>query len=69
MSGTAARHGEHRDTGRVHIVLETPRLVMRQFTKDDVDNLFDLSSEPHDADARDSLPHSVCGVALVGGVG
>jgi hypothetical protein len=53
----------------VHIVLETPRLVMRQFTKDDVDNLFDLSSEPHDADARDSLPHSVCGVALVGGVG
>jgi RimJ/RimL family protein N-acetyltransferase len=30
----------------VHIILETPRLVMRQFTKDDVDNLFDLNSDP-----------------------
>jgi RimJ/RimL family protein N-acetyltransferase len=30
----------------VHIILETPRLVMRQFTKGDVDNLFDLNSDP-----------------------
>jgi RimJ/RimL family protein N-acetyltransferase len=30
----------------VHIILETPRLVMRQFTKDDVDNLFELNSDP-----------------------
>jgi RimJ/RimL family protein N-acetyltransferase len=30
----------------VHIILETRRLVMRQFTKDDVDNLFDLNSDP-----------------------
>jgi RimJ/RimL family protein N-acetyltransferase len=30
----------------VHIILETPRLIMRQFTKDDVDNLFDLNSDP-----------------------
>lgn len=28
------------------IVLETPRLVLRQFTEDDVDNLFDLNSDP-----------------------
>jgi RimJ/RimL family protein N-acetyltransferase len=33
----------NRDT---HIILETPRLVMRQFTEDDVDNLFDLNSDP-----------------------
>ena len=32
-----------RDT---HITLETPRLVLRQFTEDDVDNLFDLNSDP-----------------------
>jgi RimJ/RimL family protein N-acetyltransferase len=30
----------------VHIILETPRLTMRQFTEDDVDNLFDLNSDP-----------------------
>ena len=30
----------------VHIILETPRLAMRQFTEDDVDNLFDLNSDP-----------------------
>jgi len=30
----------------VHIILETPRLIMRQFTADDVDNLFDLNSDP-----------------------
>ena len=30
----------------MHIILETPRLIMRQFTKDDVDNLFDLNSDP-----------------------
>jgi RimJ/RimL family protein N-acetyltransferase len=29
-----------------HIILETPRLVMRQFTEDDADNLFDLNSDP-----------------------
>ena len=32
-----------RDT---HIILKTPRLVMRQFTEDDVDNLFNLNSDP-----------------------
>lgn len=29
-----------------HILLETPRLVLRQFTEDDVDNLFSLNSDP-----------------------
>src|SRR5215472_15722844 len=28
----------------VHIILETPRLVLRQFTEDDVGNLFNLNS-------------------------
>jgi RimJ/RimL family protein N-acetyltransferase len=28
------------------IILETPRLVLRQFTEDDVDNLFDLNNDP-----------------------
>jgi RimJ/RimL family protein N-acetyltransferase len=32
-----------RDT---HIVLETPRLILRQFTENDVDNLFNLNSDP-----------------------
>lgn len=30
----------------MHIVLRTPRLTLRQFTEDDVDNLFDLNSDP-----------------------
>jgi RimJ/RimL family protein N-acetyltransferase len=30
----------------VHIVLKTPRLAIRQFTEDDVDNLFNLNSDP-----------------------
>jgi RimJ/RimL family protein N-acetyltransferase len=30
----------------IHIVLKTPRLVLRQFTEDDVDNLFNLNSDP-----------------------
>jgi RimJ/RimL family protein N-acetyltransferase len=30
----------------MHVILETPRLIMRQFTEDDVDNLFDLNSDP-----------------------
>ena len=30
----------------IHIILETPRLVLRQFTENDVDNLFDLDSDP-----------------------
>jgi RimJ/RimL family protein N-acetyltransferase len=29
-----------------HIILETPRLALRQFTEDDTDNLFDLNSDP-----------------------
>jgi RimJ/RimL family protein N-acetyltransferase len=29
-----------------HVILETPRLAVRQFTEDDVDNLFDLDSDP-----------------------
>jgi RimJ/RimL family protein N-acetyltransferase len=30
----------------VHILLQTPRLVLRQFTEDDVENLFELNSDP-----------------------
>jgi RimJ/RimL family protein N-acetyltransferase len=30
----------------VHIILETPRLTLRQFTEGDVDNLFSLNSDP-----------------------
>jgi RimJ/RimL family protein N-acetyltransferase len=30
----------------VHVILETQRLTLRQFTEDDVDNLFDLNSDP-----------------------
>lgn len=30
----------------MHTILETPRLVLREFTEDDVDNLFDLNSDP-----------------------
>jgi RimJ/RimL family protein N-acetyltransferase len=30
----------------MHIILETPRLTIRQFTEDDVDNLFDLNNDP-----------------------
>ena len=30
----------------IHIILETPRLALRQFTEDDVDDLFDLNSDP-----------------------
>jgi RimJ/RimL family protein N-acetyltransferase len=30
----------------MHIVLETPRLTLRQFTEDDVDNLLELNSDP-----------------------
>ena len=37
---------KHRDNGYMHIVLETRRLTLRQFTEDDVDNLFDLNSDP-----------------------
>ena len=28
------------------VILETPRLILRQFTEDDVDNLFDLNNDP-----------------------
>jgi RimJ/RimL family protein N-acetyltransferase len=30
----------------MHIILKTPRFTIRQFTEDDVDNLFNLSSDP-----------------------
>jgi RimJ/RimL family protein N-acetyltransferase len=30
----------------IHIVVTTPRLTIRQFTEDDVDNLFNLNSDP-----------------------
>jgi RimJ/RimL family protein N-acetyltransferase len=30
----------------MHIILGTPRLTLRQFTEDDVDNLFALNSDP-----------------------
>jgi RimJ/RimL family protein N-acetyltransferase len=28
------------------IILETPRLILRQFSEDDVENLFELNSDP-----------------------
>ena len=37
---------EHWDTCHMRIILQTPRLTMRQFTEDDVDNLVDLNSDP-----------------------
>jgi len=30
----------------IQITLETPRLILRQFTENDVDNLFELNSDP-----------------------
>ncbi len=30
----------------IHILLETERLVLRRFTEDDADNIFDLDSDP-----------------------
>lgn len=30
----------------MHVVLETERLILRQFTADDVDNLFELDNDP-----------------------
>jgi RimJ/RimL family protein N-acetyltransferase len=30
----------------VHVILQTQRLTLRQFTEDDVDNLFDLNRDP-----------------------
>lgn len=30
----------------MRVILETPRLALRQFTEDDVDNLFDLNGDP-----------------------
>jgi RimJ/RimL family protein N-acetyltransferase len=38
--------GNRLDNGYMHIVLETRRLTLRQFTEDDVDNLFELNSDP-----------------------
>jgi RimJ/RimL family protein N-acetyltransferase len=29
-----------------HVIMTTPRLTIRQFTEDDVDNLFNLNSDP-----------------------
>jgi RimJ/RimL family protein N-acetyltransferase len=34
------------DTHQVHILLKTPRLIIRQFTKDDAGHLFSLNSDP-----------------------
>jgi RimJ/RimL family protein N-acetyltransferase len=34
------------DNDEVHLILQTPRLVLRQFTEEDTDNLFDLNSDP-----------------------
>lgn len=30
----------------MHIILKTPRLTVRRFTEGDIDNLFDLNSDP-----------------------
>jgi RimJ/RimL family protein N-acetyltransferase len=43
-TGAEQKHPVH--NGRVHIILETRRLTLRRFTKDDVDNLFDLNNDP-----------------------
>ena len=32
--------------GDTHVILETPRLALRQFTEGDVDELFELNSDP-----------------------
>ena len=33
-------------SGEDLVTLDTPRLILRQFTADDVDNIFDLNSDP-----------------------
>ena len=43
-AGAAASRPE--DTYLVHIILQTPRLTIRQFTEDDVDNLLNLNGDP-----------------------
>src|SRR5438045_2125438 len=35
-----------REGRTMHIYLETERLILRQFTADDVDNLFELNNDP-----------------------
>jgi RimJ/RimL family protein N-acetyltransferase len=34
------------DNGDMRIILQTRRLALRQFTEDDIDNLFDLNGDP-----------------------
>jgi RimJ/RimL family protein N-acetyltransferase len=34
------------DTAGMAVILKTPRLAIRQFTEDDVDNLYDLNGDP-----------------------
>jgi RimJ/RimL family protein N-acetyltransferase len=49
VSGLARKQksdGEHPDTGYMRIILKAPRLTLRQFTEDDVNNLFGLNSDP-----------------------
>ena len=51
MPGEADRDGREQttrrlDNGHVHIILETQRLTLRQFTEGDADNLFELNSDP-----------------------
>lgn len=46
LARTQKADGEHPDTGYMRIILKAPRLTLRQFTEDDVDNLFGLNSDP-----------------------
>jgi RimJ/RimL family protein N-acetyltransferase len=46
LTRTRKADGEHPDTGYRRIILKAPRLTLRQFTEDDVDNLFGLNSDP-----------------------
>jgi RimJ/RimL family protein N-acetyltransferase len=41
-----AQTSKHLDTGEVKIILQTQRLTLRQFSEDDVGNLFNLNNDP-----------------------
>jgi RimJ/RimL family protein N-acetyltransferase len=43
---SSCRRSDLVDNGQMHVVLETDRLTLRRFTEEDVDNLFELNSDP-----------------------
>lgn len=53
----------------MHIIVKTPRLVIRQFTDDDVDNLFNLNRDPevmrYLTGGRPTTVLEKCGLTLV----